>query len=102
MFSKIDLKSKYHQIRTFFRTRYVHYKYLVIPFGVTNTPTTFMDYMNQNFHQFLDKFVIIFIDDIKDRQLYAELSKYGFWISCKSGGNDILGITNKDCKNVVS
>ncbi|RDX97395.1 hypothetical protein CR513_19839, partial [Mucuna pruriens] len=58
MFSKIDLKSKLP------RTRYGRYKYLVTPLDVTNAPTTFMDYMNQNSHQFLDKFVIIFIDDI--------------------------------------
>ena len=87
--------------KTKFRTRYGHYKFLVIPFGLTNAPTDFMDLMNRVFRLFLDRFVMVFIDDIlvysKDRedhdmhrrvvletlrkeQFYAKMSKCEFWL----------------------
>nr|GEX92884.1 putative reverse transcriptase domain-containing protein [Tanacetum cinerariifolium] len=71
-FLKIDFRSCYHQLRvhedtipkTTFRTRYIHFKSTVMPFGLTNAPTVFMDLMNRVCKSYLDKFVIIFIDDI--------------------------------------
>jgi len=50
--------------KTAFKSRYRHYEYMVTPFSVTNAPAMFMDYMNKIFCQFLDKFVVVFIDDI--------------------------------------
>ncbi|GJS37991.1 putative reverse transcriptase domain-containing protein [Tanacetum coccineum] len=104
-----DLRSGYHHMRvheddipkTAFRTRYGHFKFTVMPFGLTNSPAIFMDLMNRVCRPYLDKFVIVFIDDIliysktqedhvehlrlvlellKKEKLYAKFSKCEFWL----------------------
>ncbi|GKC88246.1 putative reverse transcriptase domain-containing protein [Tanacetum coccineum] len=109
VYSEIDLRSGYHQLRvreedilkTAFKTRYGHYKFQVMPFGLTNAPAVFMDLINRVYKPYLDKFVIVFIDDIliysrnkqeheehlklilellKKEELYAKFSKCEFWI----------------------
>ena len=110
VYSKIDLHIGYHQLRvreaniskTVFRTRYGHFEFTVMPFGLTIAPATFMDLMNKVFQPYLDQFVVVFVDDIliysqsekehedhlrvvlqllRDHQLYAKFSKCEFWLT---------------------
>ncbi|WVZ89434.1 LOW QUALITY PROTEIN: hypothetical protein U9M48_035844 [Paspalum notatum var. saurae] len=90
VFSKIDLRSGYHQLKIYpsdipkndFTTKYALYEYTVMSFGLTNATAYFMQLMNSVFLDYLDKFVVVFIDDIRLREhkLYAKFSKYEFWI----------------------
>ena len=110
VFSKINLRSGYYQLRvkevdvpkTASRTRYGHYEFLVMPFGLTNAPSAFMDLMNRVFRLYVDQFVVVFIDNIlvyskdaqehdqhlkivlhtlRENKLYAKLSKCDFWLN---------------------
>jgi len=110
VFSKIDLSSGYHQIpvresdipKTAFSSRYGHYEFKVIPFGLTNAPAVFMDQMNRTFQEYLDQCVVVFIDDIliyskseeehsehlrlildilRKQKWFAKFSKCEFWLS---------------------
>ena len=109
VFSKIDLRSGYHQLKireldipkTAFRALYGHYEFLVISFGLTNAPAAFMHLMYSVFRPYLDSFIIVFIDDIlvyfqsredheqhlrtvlqtlREKKLYAKFSKCEFWL----------------------
>jgi hypothetical protein len=121
VFSKIDLRSGYHQLKVreedvqkiAIRTRYGHYEFMVMPFGLTNAPSVFMDLMNQVFHNYLDQFVVVFIDDIlvystnhhehgehlkkvldilREKKLFAKLKKCEFWLKKVSFlGHVVLG-----------
>jgi hypothetical protein len=109
VFLKIDLLLGYHQLKvqeedvhkTVIRTRYGHHEFLVMPFGLANAPSVFMDLMNRVFHKYLDWFVVVFIDDIlvystnhrdheyhlkevfgvlRENKLFAKLKKCEFWL----------------------
>ncbi|GJV19390.1 putative reverse transcriptase domain-containing protein [Tanacetum coccineum] len=125
VYSKIDLRYGYHQLKVrgedipkkAFRTRYGHYEFQVTSFGLTNAPTVFMDLMNRVCKPYLEKFVIIFIDDIliyskskekhaehlklilkllKNEELYAKFSKCKFWLSKVS--KPMTKLTQKNVK----
>ena len=110
VYSKIGLRIGYHQLRvretdipkTAFRTRYGHYEFTVMPYGLKNAPASFMDLMHRIFQPYLDQFVVVFVDDIliysqseweheyhlrivlqllRDHQLYAKFSKCEFWLT---------------------
>ena len=110
VYSKIDLRTSYHQLRVretdipkiAFRTRYGHFEFIVMPFGLTNAPAAFIDLMHRVFQPYLDKFIVVFVDDIliysqseweheyhlrivlqllRDHQLYAKSSKCEFWFT---------------------
>ena len=110
VYSKIDLRTGYHQLRVrdtdipkiVFRTRYGHFEFTVMPFGLMNAPAAFMDLMHRVFQPYLNQFVVVFVNDIlifsqseweheyhlriglqllRDHQLYAKFSKCEFWLT---------------------
>ena len=110
VYSKIDLRIEYHQLRvreadiskTTFRTRYGPFEFIVMPFGLTNAPATFMDLMHMVFQPYLDQFPVVFVDDIliysqseekhedhlrivlqalREHRLYAKFNKCEFWLT---------------------
>ncbi|KAL5800752.1 hypothetical protein ACOSQ3_032384 [Xanthoceras sorbifolium] len=132
VFSKTDPRSGYHQLKileedfpkTTFRTRYGHYEFLVMPFGITNAPAAFIDLMNRVFRSYLDQFVIVFIDDIliysgseekhaehlrmvlqtlREHRLYAKLSYYRKFVEGFSRiATPLTKLTHKEEKFVWS
>nr|GFB30466.1 retrotransposon protein, putative, Ty3-gypsy subclass [Tanacetum cinerariifolium] len=122
--TKIDLRSGYHQLRvreedilgTAFRTRYGHFEFTVMPFGLTNAPTVFIDLMNRFGRSYLDKFIIVFIDDIliysnskeehevhlqlilellKKEKLFGKFSKCEFWLQER---NKVIAYASRQLK----
>ena len=110
VYSKIDLHTGYHQLRvrkadipkTAFKTQYGNFEFTVMPFGLTNAPAAFMDFMHRVFQSYLDRFIMVLVDDIliyskskeeheghlriilqilRDHQLYAKVSKCEFWLT---------------------
>ena len=124
MFSKIDLRFGYHQLKIkksdvpkiAFKTCYGHYEFLVMRFRLKNAPAAFVDLVNRVFHPYLDQFIIVFIDDIlvysknveqhmyhirivlqtlRDRHFYAKFFKYELWL------NDIVFLGHVISKNDI-
>ena len=111
VFSKIDLRSGYHQLRikegdiqkTAFRTRFGHYEFVVVPFGLTNARAVFMSLMNGVFRKYLDRFVQVFLDDILiySRNEREHEEHLRIVLSCLRDNKAqclTLGCTNNFCK----
>jgi hypothetical protein len=131
VFSKIDLRSRYHQLKIrasnipkpTIITRYGLYEYTVMSFGLTNAPAYFMYLMNKVFMEYLDKFMVVFIDDIlilsknleqhdkhlhlvlqklRENQLYAKLNKCKFWLEEVSFLSHIISVDPSKVKDILS
>ncbi|BBH09104.1 hypothetical protein Prudu_021513 [Prunus dulcis] len=129
VFSKMDLRSCYHQLwireedvpKTAFRMRYGHYEFLVMPFGLLNAPAAFMDLMNRVFRHYLNRFVIVFIGDIlvyyksqkahmkhleivlrtlRRKQLYEKFTQFQFWLDRVSFLGHIIYVEGYYCRFV--